>query len=332
MISYILQIVVLFLVFDNQIAYADEPPKILITPYRVSYFDFFDKFKVVGQGKIQQYRSYFASNDGKVDFSLPIAGTVKAGQLILAIDKNTVTANKESNEWSYKNTQIIHARNQQLFKKSIISADVLDVSEAKMRNALLELHKAQSNYETSVITAPFNGEIGVIKVKSGHYVHKGDFLFSLINTGTMVVTFELPEILYGKVLTSTEILLKNNKNEESLGKVISVSPYLSNEGTFTVEVTTENGKFIHNSYLVGEFIVDQHQGLAVPEHAILRNNKESFIYLINSNKVVTKTLINTGVRVNDMVEITSHDIIDGSLVVLEGLTKVSNDMKVEFSN
>lgn len=333
MISYILYFPILLFALNSYVTYGDQSSKILVTPYGISYFDFFTKFKVVGQGKFYQSKSYFASRDGKVNFSLPTAGKVVKGQVILEIDKDTAIANKDRSEWSYKNAQVIYTRNQQLFKKSIISSEALDASELKVRSALLDLNKAKSDYENSIIIAPFDGEVGVIKAKDGYNVHQGDFLFNLINAKRMIVHFELPEILYGKVLPHAQIMLTDNKGNQSPGEVISVSPYLSDEGTFTVEIITiENNDFIHNSYLVGEFRIDQHQGLAVPEQAILRDNTENFVYLINNEKIVQKKLVKIGFRTNNMVEIISQEIADGSLVVLEGLTKVSDNTKIELSN
>ncbi|MGI4775385.1 MAG: efflux RND transporter periplasmic adaptor subunit [Janthinobacterium lividum] len=302
-----------------------------MTPYRITYFEFFDKFKIIGQGKFYQSKSYTANIDGKIDFSLPIAGKVTKGQVIVEIDRNAAAANKVKSESAYKTAQFANIRNETLFKKLFISKEALDASKLKLYSASVDLTRAINDYENSIIIAPFDGEIGVIKAKAGHNVHRGDFLFSIINRDKMIATFELPEILHGKVSTKTQVLLSDNNENQSLGEITSISPYLSDQGTFTVEVvTSQNNNFIHGSYLRGEFIINKHWGLATPERAILKNDKENFIYLIDLENVVRKKHIKIGTRTNNMVEIISQEIHDGNLIVFEGLTKVNDGTLVKL--
>lgn len=315
------------------VADAQSFPKIAVKPFKIEQFELFDSFNAVGQIKFRQSRTYNANVEGRVASILNNEGKfdVKEGEVILRIDPEVAESAKKQKESAFEIARLNYQRNKTLFDKKFISAEKLEDSKVKMAEAEAALASAKLTYNDMIITAPFAGEIGVIKVRVGDFVKKGDYLFSLITKDEMSIFLEVPETLYSKISTSTEVMLSDASGNRTSGKIIATTPYLSDKGTISIEVTTSGkNKFLHGSYLNAEFIINRHMGPAIPERAILKNDKGNFIYQIGADNIIKQVYVQLGMRTNNMIEILpEQDIKEGDLIVLDGLTKVQEGAAVE---
>lgn len=306
--------------------------KTYVKPFKISSFELFDKFNVIGQVRFKQSRSYFANYEGNIDFVTNDSKIVK-GAVILTIDQDIAQANKSQSELSYKVAELNYSRNESLLRRKFISLEALEASKVKLLEAKSLLARTTQSFNDMIIAAPFDGQIGVIKVRAGDNVKKGDFLFSLINKEDSSAIFELPESLHGKIFKDTEVILSDDNGNNSTGKIITITPYLSNQGTITIEVINDDkNHFIHGSYLNAEFKINKHQGIAVPEQAVLKNQNGNYVYFISKDNIIKQLYVQLGTKTADMVEIISNDIKNGDLIVLEGLTKVQEGTQIEILN
>jgi RND family efflux transporter MFP subunit len=309
--------------------------KIAVRSFKVEPLELYDSFNAVGQAKFKQSRTYYANVEGRVSqiLSTGTSFSVKEGETILAIDPQVAISLKKQKEQAYDAAKFANVRNQKLFDKKFISEEALENSKAKLSEAKANLASSEVTYNDMIITAPFAGEVGVIALRIGDNVKKGDYLFSLIDKKEINIFLELPESLYSHVGNDTSAILTDDAGNSSTGKVLATTPYISDKGTMSVEVATANdNKFLHGSYLNVQLILNKHKGLAIPESAVLKNEKGSFVYKIEDNNIVRQLYVNLGTRTSNMIEVLSVDIKDGDLIVLEGLTKVQEGAQVEVIN
>ncbi len=188
---------------------------------------------------------------------------------------------------------------------------------------------ALKTYNDMIITAPFNGKIGVIKPMVGDGVKIGDYLFSITGADkSQSVFIELPESLSGKVLASTKAIVNGKIHSE----VFAISHYLSNNGTITAKIALPNNtNILHNSYVDVKLIINPHENLAVPEKSIQRNNQGNFVYKIDGD-IAKQLYVKTGLRTNGLIEIISDNIKDSDIIVTEGMPQISDGAKVKILN
>lgn len=324
--SRLLSFVLLFLSLDvlsEQI--------INITSIKVNLVNLHDSYSAVGQCQKDLSQNFVASVAGTIDFVSSSQGSVvRAGDIILTIDQKIGEAELATALKSVDVAQQNYDRATELVKKGFITSQDLEQAEVNLAVTKNTLATAKQDHDNRIITAPFSGDIGVIKAKVGDQVKIGDTLFDLINTGPISIYADLPGSLINEIKINTFVNIKSSNTQNIVqGKVSEVSKYINNDGTTRVKIITDQPEqLIHGEYVSLDFIYNEHKGLAVPEAATLQNDQGSFIYLIGDDKKIKKVFVKLGTRTNDNIEIINSEIKEDQNVVLDGLTKVKDGQKV----
>ena len=313
-------------------SFAAGPPPPLVKPRSVEMFDFFEKFTAIGQCKSEKSRSYSAKIAGTIDSIEIIQGkNVTQGDLLITIDNDIAEAMKSKAEAAFESAKSTHNRDLSLLAKKIISKEVSDRSKVALETAKADLTNVLSKYENMIITAPFDGYVGVVHARVGDDVQVGDYLFSLIAKGDKTIFVELPESLHNKVNDQSSVSVKDTMGQRVAGSLLAISSYLNENGTITAKlVFPPVTKILHGGYTEAEIIYGQHKALGVPEKTVLKNNKGNFVYKIDAENKVQQVYVKTGTRTGDMIEVISEEIKAGDRIVLEGLTKVYEGASVRI--
>ena len=298
--------------------------KTVIKSGKVTRLEVFDKLNVIGQCKHEQSRTYQANISGIIESVILAQGNkVKKGDLIITIDKNLAESTYSSANASLKSAESAYFRDKTLFEKKHLSKESLEKSVVNFAKSKHEFEQASKLYSNMLIRAPFDGEIGVIRVKSGDKVKEGDYLFNIIAAGNKNVFFAIPEIFHDKIDKNTEILMLDSKGNKLNAFVDSISNYISDHGTVDIKVTIhDQNDIIHGSYINAELIINKHFGLVIPELSVLKNDNGNFVYKITEDSTIKQIYIKLGSRLGESIELISNEIKEGDLVVTEGLTKV----------
>lgn len=307
--------------------------KILVKPYIIKNQEVFDSLNVIGQCKDKEVIEYYSTMNGRVDKILQKQGQkIQKGEIILAINQDIALATKRQSETNYELAKQIYERNYDLFKANLISQAALEKSKLDLENAKFSFVKQDDLFSSMVISAPFDGILSLIYLEEGTQVKFGDYLFSIIKQDDeKIVIFELPESSFKKMDNKTEVFLADIEKNLLRGKIIAKDNAISEKnGTIAVKVLFYDNDILHNSYVHANFIFDKHFALTAPEQAISKNDKGSYIYLIDSSNKVKQIYVRLGYRINNFVEIISPDIKGGDKIVLEGITKIYDGALVEF--
>lgn len=328
-IIYILCFVLSIIVFNS--SKANQTPTILVRPTKLSQQDFFEKYISVGQCKAENSRTFYAKVNGVVDYiSVKEGEFVNKDTIIIKIDADVAESSKNKAESAFQSAQAIFNRDLSLFDKKIISKEAFDKSKALIENAKSDWISTLDKYDNMIIKAPFNGNIGVIHTQVGNDVKIGDYLFTIITNSEKIVLVELPENINGKINKNSQVFLLN-KQDKIKGQIIAISDYLNDNGTITAKIIfPSETKIIHGSFVEVEIIFDHHIALSINEKAVLKNNKGNFIYKITPDNKIQQIYISTGSRNDNMIEISAPELQEGDLVVLEGLTKVTDGAVVDI--
>ncbi|MCP5369811.1 MAG: efflux RND transporter periplasmic adaptor subunit [Rickettsiaceae bacterium] len=295
--------------------------------------EFSSHYTAIGLCKEELSREYTAKVEGIVDnILLSNNQRVKKGELILTIDQIIAEATKDKATEIYNATIKSYQRDESLFKQGILSKEAMDNSKVALENAKLDLALALKQYEDMIITAPFDGILGVIYPQIGDNIKLGDYLFTLISPGNKNVIVELPENLYQKITLQSEVFVKDIDGKQIPGKIIAISDYLKSNGTLSAKLLfPKNANILHGSYVTTNFVFNPHIGLAINSKALLKNNTGNFVYKIDQGKV-KQIYVETGLRNGTDIEISSPELSIGDLIVTEGLTKISEGSLVTINS
>ncbi len=308
--------------------------KINITPHQLQTAIFYEEYVVVGRASMQNSSDYFAKVRGVVDEVSKIQGSmVQKGDVLLIIDKKVAEKLKARAEANLYLAESNYRGNSSLLKKNIINKEEINRSKLLLENARSDYAKSIEIYDHMVIKAEEDGYIGVIRANVASDVKEGDYLFSIINKSNFNIFVELPEKLRGRILRTDSVSIECENGDIINGNISAISDYLSNHGTITAKLQFPfNENLIHGSYVSTNIIFNKHTGLAVPEKAILKNNNGNFVYMVTKDNKIKQIFITPGIRTNNMIELLSNELVDGDMIVLEGLTKVYDGLEVEVNS
>lgn len=313
-------------------AKASGMPATIIEPYIMQNYEFYEKFKGVGQVKYSNSQYGIAQKSGTAEYITSKQGQqVSKGDVLILIDSTTTKQELKTAEAELRHAKAALKRDESLYAKKIISEDKLEGSRVELERSILGVVKAREDLQDLVIVAPFDGIIDVIKPRVGDEINMGDKLFTIISAGTKEIIVELPQTLNNKLDQSTKIYTAATDQSKAYGKLIAISPSLSESGTLATRVEfDENTPLIHDSYIKITFEYNRHKGLSIPEKAIMKNNTGDFVYKINNENKVEQLYVTTGIRTDGNIEILSDNLSLGDKIVLEGLTKVFDGSEVQY--
>ncbi len=310
---------------------ASQSQEVIIKPYKVGKYDFFEVYKAVGQIKFSQSQYVSSKKQSTVEYVTALQGQkVKEGDIIISFSEKMAEQNLLKAKADFKSVESSYKRDLSLSDKKIISQEVLNKSKVDLERSKLDLVSAQEELEDFVVRAPFEGIIGVLRVRVGDKINVGDMLFTIIKPSPKEIIVDLPPNLSGKVDESTEIYTSDLSGNKVIGKIIATSQYLSGSGTFAAKIEFDKDtQFIHDSFVEITIIYDTHEALSIPEKAVLKNNTGNFVYKVNNENIVDQVYVKLGTRTDNNIEIVSDEIKLGDRIVLEGLTKVYEGLKVK---
>lgn len=315
-------------------AKAFEIPEVLVEEAKIENYNFYSRFIAIGQCKSEHSKSYYAKIAGTIDsITINHGQNVSAGDVLITIDEGMAKASMARAEATLHSAKTTHTHNLALLEKKIIGTEAANKSEVALETAKSELTKAQDRYQDMILSAPYDGYVGVVNARVGDDVKTGDYLFSIIANSEKTVFVELPENMYSKIDSQSLVYTKDTDGNQIQGDVVAVSNYLNDNGTITAKISfPENSKIIHGSYIEVELIFNQHYGLSIPEKAILKNNDGNFIYKITEENKAQQVYIKTGERIDGMIEIISDDLQNDDKIITSGLTKVFDGADVKLKD
>ena len=293
-----------------------------------------DKYESAGILKKNNTKDVYSQVSGAVDYIIdPIkANKVDKGAKIFSVDENVASVKNNAAKSLYQEMKSGYESNVKLYKKKMISNDVLEQSKNHFMNAKFQLVQTKKEYDNMVILASEDVIVSPISYRVGDIVQAGEYLFSTTRVGDdkkAEIMIALPSIYLGKIDYKSNIFLLVD-DKKIRGDIVRIAKSL-NDGSFAVKVTlNSNSDLIHNQIYKVICLYNEHEGLVVPESSIMSSKDGPYIYVVDKKHIVQKVIVKTGVKIGNMSEIISPKIKSGDLVITDGIVKVSPGVKVEI--
>jgi membrane fusion protein, multidrug efflux system len=285
--------------------------------------------------------------------------TVHKGQSLYEIDRRKYQATYEETKNSVaiaeENLQKVQRdadRYTELSKQDAIAKQSLDNALTDLHNARLqvsstrsELEKANTDLEYSLITAPFDGTIGISQVKLGALITPGQTLLNTLSSeDPMGIDFVIDEKDLGRFVTLNDKVMPANDStfritlpDHSLypfsGKISIIDRAVDPQtGTIKVRLIFPNPeKLLRPGMSCNVKILNQDAGeqVVIPFKAIVEQMGEYFVFRADSGKA-KQVKISLGTRMAEKV-IIRDGLNPGEEIVVDGIQKLHDGAPIMTS-
>lgn len=283
--------------------------------------------------------------DGRVGrLAVKIGDAVRAGQLLLAIEQNTVNdrlaeaqGSREVAAARLDLAEKTYQRYQQLAKAEAVTPQELDRVTAEREQARQNLQaasagvaQARTGAAYNRLIAPYAGTIAEQLVESGSTVMPGTPLLVIERSGIPQARIAVPESLVGQIARGEELQLEIPALQRTItGIVTEIQPASDpTTRTFTVKLSLPTG----GGLTPGLFLRARRQAatgsaLLIPMSALVQRGQLTGVFVVEA-KILHFRLVKTGPSLGDKVEILSG-LSAGETIVSGEVQRARSGARVE---
>ncbi len=281
---------------------------------------------------------------------------VHKGQKLYEIDQQQYQAAYEQAIANLNVSKANLAKSQQdadryteLAQKDAIARQTLDHAVADLESSKRQVEAAQANVTSvetnlkySVISAPFDGTIGISMVKVGTSVYPQTLLNSVSSDEPMAVDIAITQ---AEIPRFSQILDKRVNARDSVFSVVlpdaSVYPYPGRlsfldravdpqTGTIKARLIFPNPKKILRPGITTNVRAKHDAGdssLLIPYKAVVEQLGEYFVFVVNNSRAIQHK-VSLGTKISDKIVVRSG-LQQGDSVVTEGVQKLRDSLAVQ---
>jgi membrane fusion protein (multidrug efflux system) len=257
---------------------------------------------------------------------------VRAGDVIVDLSSGAQLAGLEEARAAFQEAERQLARGQELAETKIISQSQLDTQRSTRDAAKARMDVVRAQLADRVITAPFDGILGLRRVSPGSLVTPGTEIATLDDISVIKLDFSVPERHLAIVETGQDVIAHSETypDRDFTGKVASVDSRVD-PVTRSVAVRAEipnPQRLLRPGMLLSVRLYQApRQAIVVPEIAVIQVGTEAFVYRVADDSTASRVKVALGARRRGEVEIVSG-LAAGDTIVTEGAVKLRDGTRV----
>lgn len=262
---------------------------------------------------------------------------VKAGEELLVLESDEQRLSLKQAAASYEKSNNSLQRSEKLLTKGLINQQQVDDLRYETKSLQAAWEQAQMNLSFTRIKAPFAGVVSRRYVKIGNLIQAGTKVFDIVDFNSLQAKISVPEHHWGLIKQGLPVHFEFDalKNQLVKGVVERISPVVdSSTGTFEVTVTVDNkdGLLRPGLFAKAQIVYDQRDAaVLVDKEAIIRQDDEAYVYLLDGEHQVKKTAVKVGYEMERMIEVLDGLKV-GERVVTTGKNTLSPSARVFVVN
>ena len=286
---------------------------------------------------------------------------VKAGQPLFSIDSETYQAAVRQAQASVNTARaqlntarLTYENNKKLFDKKVIgqyelstAQNTYTTAQASLSQAMAALASAKETLSWCMVKSPAAGVIGNLPYKAGALVSASsvDPLTTVSDVSTVEVFFSMSENdILGltktagsvtaalKDLPEVKLQLVDGSLYNHPGKVVKMSGVInSSTGAYSLIAHFANPERLLKSGGAGQIIIprtDNH-AIVIPQEATVSVQDKLFVYKVGKDNKVYYTEIKVNPQNDGNTYIVTSGLSVGDRIVVKGLAKLSDKMKIK---
>jgi len=309
------------------------PPATAVTTTTVNPVKWRDTIEALGTTRANESVSLTAKVSEivrKVGFES--GDVVEAGQVLVDLSSNAQLAGLQEAAAAYREAERQLVRTQELADRQLVSVSQLDTQRAVRDAARARMDVVRAALEDRVITAPFNGILGLRQVSPGSLVTPGTPIATLDDISVIKLDFSVPERFLAILGRNQDIAARSTTypDQEFRGKVESVDSRIdpvTRAVAVRAQIPNPDSLLRAGMLMTVQLYQNPRETLVVPELAVLQTGMDSFVYRVTRDHTAERVKVQLGSRRKGEVEIT-EGLTAGDRIVVEGTVKLRDGTKV----
>lgn len=310
-----------------------EPPATVVIMAEVASVEWRDTLDALGTARANESVTLTAKVSETVrKVAFDSGDIVRAGDVIVDLSSGAQLAGLEEARAAYQEAERQLSRGQELAQKQLISASQLDTQRSTRDAAKARMDVVRAQLSDRVITAPFDGILGLRRVSPGSLVTPGTAIATLDDISVIKLDFNVPERFLAVLAKGQDIAARSEAYPERVfaGRVASIDSRVdpvTRSVTVRAEILNPERLLRPGMLLSVRLYQAPRRAIVVPEIAVVQVGAEAFVYRVAADQTAARARITLGARRRGEVEVTAG-LAPGDIIVTEGAVKLRDGARV----
>ena len=244
---------------------------------------------------------------------------VRKGDVLVELDNTEARADLAAAEAAASDSRSQYKRSQELFATKALSEAQLDQLQATLLANEARVAAARSRLADRVITAPFNGRVGLRNASLGGLVNPGAVITTLDDLSVVKLDFAVPEVFLSTLQPGLTVQARSTAYSDAMfdGRVSGIDTRVdptTRSVAIRALIDNHDGRLRPGMFMTVKLVRPEGQALMLPEQAIVPENEQHFVYVVADAKA-HKREVKIGRRRPGEVEVLQGLSADDSVVV-----------------
>jgi membrane fusion protein (multidrug efflux system) len=309
------------------------PPATVVVTARVAPVEWRDTIEALGTARANESVTLTAKVSETVrKVAFESGDVVRAGEVIVDLSSGAQLAGLEEARAAYQEAERQLARGQELAQTKIISESQLDTQRSTRDAAKARMDVVRAQLSDRVITAPFDGILGLRQVSPGSLVTPGTPIATLDDISVIKLDFTVPERYLAVLARGQEIAARSETwpDREFTGTVASVDSRVdpvTRSVTVRAQVPNPEQLLRPGMLLAVRLYQSPRAAIVLPEIAVMQVGAQAFVYRVAADQTAERVKVTLGSRRRGEVEIAAG-LAAGDTIVTEGAVKLRDGARV----
>ncbi|HET6630589.1 MAG TPA: efflux RND transporter periplasmic adaptor subunit [Woeseiaceae bacterium] len=261
---------------------------------------------------------------------------VATGDVLIALDQRDEELAVDLAQVRLKDAERLYTRYMRTGDSGAVTPSALDAARTAVQAARIELDRARIALDYRTIEAPFSGYVGITDIDPGDRVNPDTMITTLDDRSSLLVSFEVPETLIGRLTTQddVEIATWNSREPTAFGEVVDIGSRIDPlTRTFVARALVDN----KDDELRPGMSFRVTMNLAgipypmIPETGLQWGAEGAYIWSVVDRRThrVPVAIVQ---RQEGHVLVEAPALDEGDLIVVEGIQRVRDGMEVTYDH
>lgn len=266
---------------------------------------------------------------------------VEKGQVIARLDDRLLRSQLTRAQALTRKSATDLAQIKDLVARKLTTQTELTRIETELAVAQAEQESLQTRLSYFVIRSPISGVITQRNSEPGNIAERYSHLMTIANQQTLITEVRLSELLLNNIQVGDDVSIQidalrtgRRPHPDLTGKISRIFPDIdpmTRTGTLEIALSP-----VPEGARAGQFVrvtltTQQAKRLLVPFIALRRSVEEEYVFIADSDNVVKRVPVSTGLEIADQIEIV-EGLEGGEQVVIRGFTNLRENKAVKIVN
>lgn len=259
---------------------------------------------------------------------------VEKDQILVQLDNRNQKLALELARIKLDDAKRLFDRYQRTAETGAILPTVLDAARTAFETAEVELAQARLAQDDTVIKAPISGYVGIAEIDPGDRIDPGTIITTLDNRDSLLISFEVPEVMLGTVNPGDTISITpwNDEVTSATGDIVDIGSRIDPlTRTFTVRAMADNKKDELRPGMSFRVSLDIKGRTfpVIPEISVQWGAEGSHVWVVSAGQA--RRLPAGIIQRQQGKVLVDAKLTEGDLVVVEGVQRIFDGIEVQYT-